>query len=82
MMEAFGFVNTELSGYEADDVIGTLARRAEAGDEPVVILTGDRDAFQLVSPRVSVHGDRARRHRHDRLHARRGAWSATASAPS
>jgi len=54
MMEAFGFVNTELSGYEADDVIGTLARLAEAADEPVVILTGDRDAFQLVSPQVSV----------------------------
>ena len=54
MMEAFGFVNTELTGFEADDVIGTLARRAEEGEEPVVILTGDRDAFQLVSPRVSV----------------------------
>jgi DNA polymerase I len=54
MMEAFGFINTELAGYEADDVIGTLARRAEEAEEPVVILTGDRDAFQLVSPRVSV----------------------------
>jgi DNA polymerase I len=54
MMEAFGFVNTELEGFEADDVIGTLARLAEEGDEPVVILTGDRDAFQLVSPRISV----------------------------
>ena len=54
MMEAFGFTNTELQGYEADDVIGTLARRAEEAGEPVVILTGDRDAFQLVSPTVSV----------------------------
>lgn len=55
MMEAFGFVNTELPGFEADDVIGTLAHRAaEDGAEPVVILTGDRDAFQLVGPRVSV----------------------------
>jgi DNA polymerase I len=54
MMEAFGFTNIELSGYEADDVIGTLARRAEEASEPVVILTGDRDAFQLVSPRISV----------------------------
>jgi len=54
MMEAFGFTNTELPGYEADDVIGTLARRAEEAGEPVVILTGDRDAFQLVSPTVSV----------------------------
>jgi DNA polymerase-1 len=54
MMEAFGFTNVELPGYEADDVIGTLARRAEEAGEPVVILTGDRDAFQLVSDRVSV----------------------------
>ena len=54
LMEAFGFVNTELPGYEADDVIGTLARRAEAGGEPVLILTGDRDAFQLVSDGVTV----------------------------
>ncbi len=54
LMSAFGFVNTDLPGYEADDVIGTLARRAERAGEPVVILTGDRDAFQLVSDRVSV----------------------------
>ncbi|WP_217915909.1 DNA polymerase I [Miltoncostaea marina] len=54
LMEAFGFVNTELPGYEADDILGTLARRAEAAGRSVVILTGDRDAFQLVSDRVSV----------------------------
>jgi DNA polymerase-1 len=54
LMEAFGFVNTELAGYEADDVLGTLARRAEEAGEDVVILTGDRDAFQLVSDRVKV----------------------------
>jgi DNA polymerase-1 len=54
LMAAFGFVNTELPGWEADDVIGTLARQAEAAGEEVVILTGDRDAFQLVSDRVSV----------------------------
>lgn len=54
LMEAFGFVNAELAGYEADDVIGTLARRAaEAGDR-VTILTGDRDALQLVGERVTV----------------------------
>ena len=54
LMEAFGFVNTELEGFEADDVLGTLALRwAEAGED-VMILTGDRDAFQLVSDRVSV----------------------------
>lgn len=54
LMEAFGFVNVELPGYEADDIIGTLAHRAAEGGERVVILTGDRDAFQLVNDRVSV----------------------------
>jgi DNA polymerase-1 len=54
LMEAFGFVNTELPGFEADDVIGTLARRAEEDGERVTILTSDRDTFQLVSDHVSV----------------------------
>jgi DNA polymerase-1 len=54
LMEAFGFTNVELPGYEADDLIGTLAARAAAGGERVTILTGDRDTFQLVSDRVSV----------------------------
>lgn len=54
LMEAFGAVNTELPGYEADDIIGTLAKRAEARGERVTILTGDRDSFQLVSDHVSV----------------------------
>jgi DNA polymerase I len=54
LMEAFGFVNTEVPGYEADDVLGTLARRGEEQGIPVVILTGDRDAFQLVTDGVSV----------------------------
>ncbi|HEY9619412.1 MAG TPA: DNA polymerase I [Crinalium sp.] len=37
-------------GYEADDVIGTLARRASASGHRVKILTGDRDLFQLIDP--------------------------------
>ena len=54
LMDSFGLVNTELPGYEADDVIGTLATQAEAAGREVVILTGDRDALQLVSDRVSM----------------------------
>ena len=54
LMEAFGFVNTELAGFEADDVLGTLATRWSRAGEDVMILTGDRDAFQLVNDRVSV----------------------------
>ena len=38
----------ELAGYEADDVIGTIARVAEERDFNVLILTGDQDAFQLI----------------------------------
>src|SRR5688500_14468312 len=41
-------------GFEADDVIATLATQAAAQDMYVLIVTGDRDAFQLVSDRVTV----------------------------
>ncbi len=54
LMEAFGAVNVEVQGFEADDVIGTLARRASEEGARVTILTGDRDALQLVDHNVSV----------------------------
>jgi DNA polymerase-1 len=41
-------------GYEADDVIATLATQAAADDIDVLVVTGDRDTFQLVSDRVTV----------------------------
>lgn len=44
----------ELEGYEADDLIGTIVNQAEATGLTVLILTGDRDALQLVSPRTKV----------------------------
>jgi DNA polymerase-1 len=47
-------------GFEADDVIGTLARRASAQGMHVVIVTGDRDALQLVDPLVHVLTSRQR----------------------
>jgi DNA polymerase-1 len=50
LVEAFGYTNTRLEGYEADDVIATLAERAREQSIPVVIVTGDRDAFQLIDP--------------------------------
>ncbi len=40
--------------YEADDVLGTLAKRAAEQDVDVLILTGDRDMFQLVDDRVKI----------------------------
>ncbi|HWH44103.1 MAG TPA: hypothetical protein VNT32_05195, partial [Thermoleophilaceae bacterium] len=50
LVEAFGYTNTRLEGFEADDVIATLAERAREQGIPVVIVTGDRDAFQLIDP--------------------------------
>ena len=43
-----------LDNYEADDVLGALARQAAADEHDVLILTGDRDMFQLVSDRVRI----------------------------
>ena len=53
-MEAFGVAVYELEGWEADDVIGTLSSQAEKMGLDSVILTGDRDTFQLISPKVRV----------------------------
>lgn len=41
-------------GYEADDVLGTLAQRASAAGYKVKILTGDRDLFQLIDPQKEI----------------------------
>ena len=54
LMTAFGVPVFELDGYEGDDLIGTLARRAEDQGVETVILTGDRDTFQLITPKVRV----------------------------
>jgi DNA polymerase-1 len=54
IVEAFGYRNLEFEGWEADDVIATLASRAnEAGIKTTVVST-DRDAFQLVSENVCL----------------------------
>ena len=57
LVEAFNVPIFEVEGYEADDVIGTLCRMAEEQRIETVILTGDTDTFQLVSPwvRVALH---------------------------
>ena len=54
LMESFGVPVYELEGWEADDVIGTLSAQAEKMGLDSVILTGDRDTFQLISPKVKV----------------------------
>src|SRR3954451_14252156 len=50
LVEAFGYKNVSVEGYEADDVIASIAEKARAQDVPVVIVTGDRDIFQLIDP--------------------------------
>ena len=53
-LEAFGVPMHAVPGFEADDVIGTLARQAEGLGLEVLILSGDLDTLQLVTPRVKV----------------------------
>ncbi|HEY7935021.1 MAG TPA: DNA polymerase I [Solirubrobacteraceae bacterium] len=48
LVEAFGYRNVKIGGYEADDLIASLAERTRHAQIPVMIVTGDRDAFQLV----------------------------------
>jgi DNA polymerase-1 len=48
LAEAFGFKNVRIDGWEADDVIASIAEKAKFEGYSVVIVTGDRDSFQLV----------------------------------
>jgi DNA polymerase-1 len=54
LVDAFGYQNLKVPGYEADDVIATLAGRAHEEGIEVMIVTGDRDLFQLIEPGVQV----------------------------
>ena len=54
LVEAFGYVNVTAEGYEADDVIATLAARGRQRGLDVMVVTGDRDTFQLVEEGVRV----------------------------
>jgi DNA polymerase-1 len=54
IVEAFGYRNLEFEGWEADDVIATLATRADAEDIKTCVVSTDRDAFQLVSDNVCL----------------------------
>src|SRR5690242_18069771 len=52
IVEAFGYRNLEFEGWEADDVIATLATRADEAGVKTCVVSTDRDAFQLVSDNV------------------------------
>lgn len=54
-LDAWGIPFIEIDNYEADDIIGTIASKAaEIGNYDTMIVTGDRDAFQLIRPDVRV----------------------------
>jgi DNA polymerase-1 len=54
IIRALGFPLLAVPGVEADDVIGTLAKQAEAAGEEVLISTGDKDLAQLVTDQVTL----------------------------
>jgi len=53
-LEAYRIPILEVPGYEADDVIGTLAKKAADGGRPVYVVSSDKDMLQLVNDRVQV----------------------------
>jgi len=54
LVSAFGIQQFEIEGYEADDIIATITKRAEKEKCEVLICTGDRDSFQLVNDQTTI----------------------------
>ena len=54
VLEAMNIKVIEMPGYEADDILGTLAKYTEKQGKEVVLLTGDRDSFQLASDKITI----------------------------
>jgi DNA polymerase-1 len=54
LVESFGISTFEIQGYEADDIIATITKTAEKEGAQVLICTGDRDSFQLISEKTTV----------------------------
>src|SRR4051794_1473075 len=54
LVEAFGYRNISVEGFEADDVIAALTEQAKERGIPVMVVTGDRDAYQLVTDGVRI----------------------------
>ena len=54
LLPALGITVVEREGFEADDIIGTLSRAAAENGAECVIMTGDRDSFQLINDKVTV----------------------------
>ncbi|MFH1594407.1 MAG: DNA polymerase I [Candidatus Omnitrophota bacterium] len=55
LVKAYNLPIYELAGYEADDILATLAKRAEGKSIDTFIVTSDKDAFQLIGPHIKVY---------------------------
>jgi DNA polymerase-1 len=55
MVELAGIPRLEVDGYEADDILGSIAKRYAGGDVEVVLVTGDKDAYQLAGEGVRIY---------------------------
>ncbi len=58
MVEALGLARIELGDYEADDVLGTMARKFGSKTLEVMLVTGDKDAYQLLDKNVRIYANR------------------------
>lgn len=54
LLDAYNIKRFEVENYEADDIIGTLAKQAEKEDWEVKVISGDKDLLQLVSDKITV----------------------------
>ena len=54
LVKAFNIPALQIEGYEADDIIGTITKRAEREGYQVTIVSGDKDLMQLISPNVKM----------------------------
>ena len=77
-VDALGLNRLVVDGFEADDVIGTLARAGEARGWQVIISTGDKDMAQLVTPNITLlntmKADHEARMARDEVYAKFGVW--------
>ncbi len=54
ILDAMNISRVELEGFEADDILGTLSKKAKKLGIDVILFTGDRDSFQLIGPGIAV----------------------------
>ena len=61
MLKAMGITVVEKGGYEADDILGTIAKQSEAKGLTVSVVSGDRDLLQLATDRIKIRIPKTKR---------------------